>query len=367
VHGEICTILYRNRYACTCSLINILVAPRKTTTKTITAIEMNRLLGVVICVLSHVFSTPAALSAFYEGALPPCKGPCGVCTVSPVSQSQLRPHTSAGPCMRSVLVHSGLTSRLRAIITSVVYARCAGCNLTVYWRPSAPFAAAIDEVFELPLAPDIITVGVNFNNKTHRAFAQPLLPHTRRNYTIFDVPPFYDLLGPLAIALFRPLPGIMSVVHELLEKLGPRFTAVHLRHTDRNAVYSLDSDVATWARPFPGKVFAAVDNPLSLESLRRDLGSNRVVAQGHFISSNATLVPTNSTVSRWTSGAASIIDMWVASYSNQFRGFRESTFSHQIEIMRAARRPFNHNAVGTGVDGARFVELGIAAKRESHV
>jgi hypothetical protein len=165
------------------------------------------------------------------------------------------------------------------------------------------------------------------------------------------VAPIFDMLGPLTLSVLHPAPYIRERIDALLALLGSNFTAVHIRRTDKNGAYASDTRWTNWAKGFPEKVFAAVDNPKSYQTFKEQLG-DRLVASGRFtqeldeaiVRAGKKILRHQST--RMTTVPDAVVDMWVVSYSGRFCGSSDSTFSRQIEQLRAARRPLNGNTPG---------------------
>ena len=252
---------------------------------------------------------------------------------------------------------SGLGNRMRSIVTYLAAARYMGCHLSVFWTGAYEgennAVVLFGDLFELPAAPDLHVMSCIGESAGACYAIEPGLRNMPRNAAhTFHIHPqthrIFPLLGPLALQIFRPLPPIRARIEALLAKLGPSFTALHLRRTDKNTDYADDAALAAWTMAFPGeKVYAAVDNALSLANLKAALEPGRVVAQENFVVVMAGPEKRKSkTSTRHTTLADAIVDMWTASYAAHFHGTRTSSYSVLIQIMRTARDP----AGAPGVD-----------------
>jgi hypothetical protein len=264
----------------------------------------------------------------------------------------------------SVTAVGGLTSRLRVVLSYLAAARTEKRRLVVHWVPDSHCPAFFAELF-VPFATDLDIVDTpmgdssNVTDHTHPDFRTRSLGGPWRKS--FSPPPPPDL-GPMALALLRPLPHLLADATRLRQTLGRDFAAVHIRRTDMNVDYSRDVEFAQWAQLPQSqgggagrRLFVAADTLRSVLTVRSALPQGSVVAQGRFNSptdragisptaagslniSAAALYPKASAgPHRLTSVAAAVVDIWVASYASAFRGTPGSSFSGLIEALRRAR------------------------------
>ena len=283
-----------------------------------------------------------------------CAGPCRLClartdvAIQAEATLQCPEPDPRHPCMHWVFVRAGLGNRMRAIVSYLAAARYMGCRLTVFWQGTAQgiSGALFSDLFELPAAPDLDIISFVNDSATCDTPVSPelqaVLKAAPRTYHIHpQTHRIFPLLGPLILQIFRPLPRILLQIEKLLDKLGPSFTALHIRRTDKNTGYAQDATVAAWTRSFEReKVFVAADNALSLSNVMKALGLDRVVAQESFVKVLVAAGTHKSRSSeRHTTMAVAVIDMWTASFAAHFRGTRESSYSVVIQLLRTARNP----------------------------
>jgi hypothetical protein len=207
----------------------------------------------------------------------------------------------------------GLCNRLRVIVSYLLVARARREQLVVYWMPHAACPALFGDLFERPVATDLVI--------KEPALAPPQAKAPVTCYRHPDAPPEKEW-PPVVMEVLVPLPAIRERIDTLLSALGPTFTALHIRRTDHNSNYDKDVDYVTFAGT-EGKIFAATDNIQSMVTLRRALG-DRLVYGGKF-----TVVGI-----RMTSVADAVVDLWTSARSSRFKGTYYSSFSDWIEMMR---------------------------------
>ena len=285
--------------------------------------------------------------------VPPCAGPCRLClartevAIQAEATLQCPMPDPAQPCMHWLIMRAGLGNRMRAMVSYLAAARYMGCHLTVLWYGAREGNSSVlfGDLFELPAAPDLHVASCIVDSGGCDAIAPGVqgMPDDAPN--TYHIHPqthrIFPLLGPLVLQIFRPLPRILARVEELLTMLGPSFTALHIRRTDKNGGYVHDAAYAAWTKSFPDeKVFAAVDNALSLSNVKGALDPGRVVAQENFVKVITRAAKyKQGTSERHTTLADAIVDMWTASFAAHFHGTRASSFSVLIQLMRTARNP----------------------------
>lgn len=207
----------------------------------------------------------------------------------------------------------GLCNRLRVIGSRLAAARAAGKTLTAWWIVGRDCPARFRDLFQDPPADLII----------HENVAPPL--QVEKTCSVLSGSK-QDEWAPTALDAMRPLPMIQARIDALLKRLGPEFSAVHIRRTDHNTRYEEDEVYATFAAITTYPCFCAADNPTSIATLKRTLG-DQLVYGGAF----------KMTGIRMTELADAVVDLWVASYAVRFRGTYWSSFSEWIDMMRRYR------------------------------
>jgi hypothetical protein len=223
----------------------------------------------------------------------------------------------------AVRATGGLANRVIILLSYLAVARRNNCRLLVLWETQRDCPEKFAALFQ-PLPLDV------------RVVADPALAPRGIGYTGGYPHPRFDMreLGPMALALLKPLPAIQAAIGALLQRLGDTFSAAHLRRTDLpgtsgEAGELLDAAVAAWACNDTQPLFIAADHPKSLTALRRVLPAEQIVSQGAF--------PFYGSVLRKTTVAGALIDLWVSSHSERFVGTDSSTFSVLVEALRVAR------------------------------
>ena len=207
----------------------------------------------------------------------------------------------------------GLCNRLRVIGSRLALARAAGKILSVWWWSSPDCPAVYRDLFMEPPADLIVYENVP-------------CPQGVEATCYDDRSAPVSSWAPVAMEIFRPVPSIQTRIDAALAHLGPDFVAVHIRRTDHNDRYNEDAIYAEFAQRFSGNVYAAADNPRSIVTLKKALGS-RLQYNGAF----------SKTGIRLTAIADAVIDLWVSAAATQFRGTYYSSFSDWIEMMRQVR------------------------------
>lgn len=208
----------------------------------------------------------------------------------------------------------GLCNRLRVIGSRLRAARDAGKTLSVWWWSTADCPVAFRDLFCEPPA-DLI---VYENTQAPKGIevtcsTDPSIP--------------VEAWAPTALMAFTPLPAIQERIDAIRARLGSEFVAVHIRRTDHNARYDEDAAYAAFAASYPGlSVYCAADNPRSIVTLKKALG-DRLHYNGAFTKSGI----------RLTTIQDAVVDLWVSSTAQQFRGTYWSSFSDWIEMMRRLR------------------------------
>ena len=207
----------------------------------------------------------------------------------------------------------GLCNRLRVIGSRLAAARAAGKTLTAWWIVGRDCPARFRDLFHEPPVDMII----------HENVAWPA--HVERTCSVLAGSNENEW-APVAMDALKPLPAIQARIDALLARLGPEFSAVHIRRTDHNARYEEDTVYTDFATGSDRPCFCAADNPRSIATLKRTLGE-RLVYGGAF----------KMTGIRMTELADAVTDLWVASYAVRFRGTYWSSFSDWIDMMRRWR------------------------------
>ena len=242
---------------------------------------------------------------------------------------------------------TGLTGRLRVLVSYLAVARAERRRLVVHWVPGEECPSSFDELFE-PIGPDVSVVDSRGPGRpefeAHEAYATDALSDERGS-----------LLAAIVLRLIRPRQALALRVDALLGQLGGAgtFSAVHIRRTDMAHVMGVSlghggySTFIDWSRAGFGdggpsrsalqRVFVAADHPQSLGAMRDGLGPERVVAQGVFAPLSASVFSLSGAPLRLTGVDAAVVDMWTASYAARFLGSPQSSFSALIEAMRRAR------------------------------
>jgi hypothetical protein len=212
----------------------------------------------------------------------------------------------------------GLCNRLRAIFSHLEWCRTMGGGevLYVYWIPHVACPAAFGDLFDmegLEEAGLVIREGVMPTKG--QQFIQTCSVHQGAVESVW---------GSLAARLLRPIPVIRTRIDGLLASLGDDgFTALHIRRTDHNSNYDQDAVFVEYAGA-QGSVYAATDNPRSMVTLKKALGS-RLHYNGRFAQTGI----------RLTDVADAVVDLWVCAAAARFRGTYYSSFSDWIEMMRS--------------------------------
>jgi hypothetical protein len=212
----------------------------------------------------------------------------------------------------SVQPIGGLCNRLRVIVSYLLVARAQRKKLTVYWVPHQACPALFRDLFVMPVATDLIV----------KEIAEVPWGTTTTCYRHPEAPPEREWI-PTVMEVLVPLPAIQGRIDILLGRMGPEFTAVHIRRTDHNSNYDKDVEYATFCGSGEGPVYAAADNPRSLATLKRSL-VDRLVYGGKFAATGI----------RLTAVADAVVDLWVCARSTRFKGTYYSSFSDWIEMMR---------------------------------
>ena len=241
--------------------------------------------------------------------------------------------------MHFLSTRAGLGNRMRSVVSYLAVARFLGCHLTVYWSGMEGWnnsAVLFGDLFELPAAPDLHIIAPQ-DTRTRKRMPDD----TPTTYHIHpQTRPIFPLLGPLALRIFRPLPPILARIEALLGKLGPAFTALHIRRTDKNSDYAQDAALAAWTRRHPdSKVFVAADNAISLANVRGALPEGMVVAQDSFGIIEDKVAKRKQKRGRHTTLADAVVDMWTASFAAHFRGTITSSYSVLVQQLRTGRDP----------------------------
>lgn len=237
---------------------------------------------------------------------------------------------------------TGLTGRLRVLVSYLAAARSERRRLVIHWTPDEQCPSTFAALFE-PIGPDVTieaATGPGPEEYTaHPAYATEKISDDRG-----------ALLAAMVVALIRPRAALAVRIDGLLGRLGGagEFSAVHVRRTDMGHVmgpalgYGGYQTFVEWGaagiaegksrtgRPSLQRVFVAVDDPASLGALRDGLGESNIVAQDAFL-------PPQLADLRQTGVDAAVVDLWTASYAARFLGTPKSSFSALIEAMRRAR------------------------------
>lgn len=243
---------------------------------------------------------------------------------------------------------TGLTGRLRVLVSYLAVARAERRRLVVHWVPGEDCPSSFDELFE-PIGSDVSVIdsrGPGWPEfEAHEAYATDALSDERGS-----------LLAAMVLRIVRPRPALALRIDALLGQLGGAgtFSAVHIRRTDMAHVMGVSlghggySTFIDWSRAgfgdggagdrtAPPRVFVAADHPQSLGAMRDGLSADRIVAQDVFAPLPASLFSFSMTPLRLTGVDAAVVDMWTASYAARFLGSPQSSFSALIEAMRRAR------------------------------
>ena len=212
-----------------------------------------------------------------------------------------------------VIPIGGLCNRLRVICSYLSVARATGKSLTVWWNSTVDCPARFRELFCEP--PNDLVI----REDEPRPFG---VVKTCDVYAKGDEPEW----AVVAMEVLQPLPAIQARIDTILARLGPEFSAVHIRRTDHNARYDEDAAYVGFASTANHPCFCAADNPRSVVTLKRALG-DRLVYGGAF----------KMTGIRMTELADAVVDLWVASHATRFRGTYWSSFSDWIDMMRRWR------------------------------
>jgi hypothetical protein len=257
--------------------------------------------------------------------------PCGpVCSGPALGSKQGQGGANSKPRSAPLVVRAtgGIARRLRVLLSYLAVARLESRRLTVVWLSEPDCPATFAELFE-PL-PTNVAADVNILADAAHAPANAPLVHGVAH------PAFNGaaLLGPMLLRLIKPRPELAAAISGLLQRLGPSFSAAHLRRTDLPAAAgaagdAMDVAVAAWACNDTQPLFVATDHPRSLNAIRRLLPPGQVVSRGVF--------PHMGSALRKTSIADAVVDMWVASHASRFVGTPTSSFSEAVEAMRLAR------------------------------
>jgi hypothetical protein len=213
----------------------------------------------------------------------------------------------------NVIPIGGLCNRLRVIGSYLSVARSLNKTLTVWWNTTVDCPARFSDLFCTPPT-DLIMV----EDKDR--------PRDVEKTCIVYPDSTEDTWSSIAIEVLRPLPAIQARIDAILARLGPEFSAVHIRRTDHNARYDEDAVYVAFAAAAANPCFCAADNPRSVVTLKRALG-DRLVYGGSF----------RVTGIRMTGLADALVDLWVSSHATRFRGTYYSSFSDWIEMMRRSR------------------------------
>lgn len=215
----------------------------------------------------------------------------------------------------------GLCNRLRTIVSHLEWCQQNGGEvLHVYWVPHVACAVRFSELF---VTDGLSAAGiVLYEGMLPRPGVADVIQTCSVRAGVEE-----SVWARRAASLLRPLPAIQTRIDAHLRRLGPEFTALHIRRTDHNENYDQDVQYAAFAVAHGSNpVYAAADNPRSLATLKRELG-NRLHYNGRFGMSGI----------RYTAVTDAVVDLWVCAHSTQFRGTFYSSFSDWIEMMRSLR------------------------------
>ena len=252
----------------------------------------------------------------------------------------LTPTTNfSSPNPIEVEVITGLTGRLRVLVSYLAVARAERRRLIVHWVPEEQCPSTFDALFE-PIGSDVTILdsrwSMRFEYRTHTAYTTKSLDDERGT-----------LMAEMVMRLIRPRPALAVRIDTLLQRLGGAgdFSAVHIRRTDMGHVmgesYGGYKTFLEWSkagiaegrgsRPSLQRIFVAADHPNSLGVMREGVGKEHIISQDAFY-------PLLSAQLRLTSVDVAVVDMWTASYAARFLGSPQSSFSSFIEALRRARR-----------------------------
>ena len=256
----------------------------------------------------------------------PSPVPCGAPCVAP-------PIIPGAPAM-AIRAVGGLANRIIELISHLAIARRDSRPFVVLWLPGPDCPAQFTDLFQLPIpdAPDVRVVS-KISQAPRELIATYGHPHAD-----FDM----ALLGPMALAVLRPLKIHALAIREVLRHLGPAFSAAHMRrtdlpHTDGLAGDVLDAAVVSWACNDTRRLFVAADQPGSLNALVRILPRDQVVSQYYLDATVSRRFRESGQDLRKTPVSSALVDLWVCSQSFRFVGTPGSTFSMTAEALRVAR------------------------------
>jgi hypothetical protein len=217
----------------------------------------------------------------------------------------------------------GLCNRLRTIFSHLEWCRTTGNGeiLNVYWYIDPACFILFSSLFQLEGLKEVGLV-IHEPGLPQRP---PAMPNTiiRTCSVHRDVP--LAAWGALAVRLLQPVSVIQGRIDAILTNIQGDFTALHIRRTDHNSNYDQDAVFVEYAG-LEGPVYAATDNPRSMVTLKKALGS-RLHYNGRFAQSGI----------RLTEVADAVVDLWVCATATRFRGTYYSSFSDWIEMMRSLR------------------------------
>lgn len=213
---------------------------------------------------------------------------------------------------------AGLCNRLRVICSYYAEAKKRGCKLFIKWVPCSACPAQFNDLFVIPQLDDIfINPNINFPANTISTFS---IYKSDNNEWIS----YFD-------SLFVPREHIKNKIDGVINLMGNKFNALHIRHTDHNNVYEKDPEYLQYIETDePMNIYVASDNQTSLNTIKN--------IKGYLVFSSSSFNPHGI---RQTSIEDAIVDLWVCQQSYKFCGTYWSSFTDMIIFNRCYKN--NHS------------------------